>query len=173
MRRNGISRRLPFPISELRGRGIRWSIGDGARADALARSARGDTIIEVENCGVADDWYIAALRANGQPVPRGWRSWRPDPVDPDLVLLARLAEQWPDGAPFDVTSISCRVWDAPKLRPALTAIGIKFNKSGHLSRASHSRLNKWLWKVHGKPLGGLVLDHDHFGWCRISRCRAS
>lgn len=169
---------LGFDIKELAGRNIKWAIGEQVPlADAVGRAQPGDLIIEVSDVDVADAWYVAALRANGETLPR----W----FDPEAALLAVLYKWLTDGArargrgpedvAFDASSLIFAACDFPYVLGAMAFLKPEMKKRYYgvcLNEASRKRIDAWLWKMDGQTRGGYRLWRDQQGWAHIERVRS-
>jgi hypothetical protein len=170
---------LNFNVTELVGKNIKWAIGEQVPlADALARAQPGDLIIEVANVDVADHWYVASLRANGEAMPR----W----FDPEAALLAAL-HAWLEASAracgrtrdfeesgFDATTLKYAAFDHPHILDALGFLKPEMSRRYYgvcLNEASRKRIDRWLWEIDGCERGGYRLWRDQHGWARIERVR--
>jgi hypothetical protein len=177
---------LNFDIKEIAGKNIKWAFGNDDLPATLARAQPGDLIIEVANAGVADDWYFAIRAANGDPVPGDFVSWRPDPPDPEAVLLAAL-HAWVEtcaracgrtedfeSTGFDASSLIFAACDHPHILEALAFLKPEMHRRYWgvcLNEASRKRIDNWLWKMDGRTVAGFQLWRDRYGWARIERVR--
>lgn len=171
---------LDFPIKELAGRSVSWAIDGAPVADAVARTPTGGIVIECANAGVADDWYFAIRRANGENVRH--ESWRPDPPDCEAALLAviydwlvegaRAHGRGPEDVAFDASSLKFAACDYPQILDALAFLKPTQHRRYYgicLDEASRKRIDKWLWKMDGQTRGGYRLWRGEYGWAHIAR----
>jgi hypothetical protein len=90
-------------------------------------------------------------------------------ADCSAALLRTLVERWPDGH-FDEYNISVTAPRSPALLAALGFLNpvrrCRINPS--LTDASDRRIERWLIDIAGSEIGGLRLDRDVIGWCRVS-----
>ena len=95
-----------------------------------------------------------------------------DRLKEEAALLVVLAECWPNPKPFDASEISNAIQrrQHPALLVALGFLNPRvLKRNGHLSRGTISALDKWLWKLDCRERGGIMLQRDRYGWCRVHR----
>jgi len=96
-------------------------------------------------------------------------------------LVRLLAEIFtadrPGGGHFDHWSISSEIWDHPELIDALAFLGVRRRTSGwnrgSLTKASDTRIERWLRSVEGRDFSELRLERDAFGWYRVVKARSA
>jgi hypothetical protein len=89
----------------------------------------------------------------------------------DAAALRALAAEWPGGAAFDLSSIGGRAAASPRLRLGLAFLRPRLVASWRLDRGSRQRIGSWLGEIAGREVGGLRLERDRIGWCRIEGWR--
>jgi hypothetical protein len=89
-------------------------------------------------------------------------------VDFSVILLRALHERWPDDH-FDEWNISACFPRSPTLLATLGFLNPKVvdKVNPTLTSASGRRVERWLIDIAGRELGGLRLDRDVLGWCRV------
>ncbi|HEY0725123.1 MAG TPA: hypothetical protein VGD41_14220 [Pyrinomonadaceae bacterium] len=92
-----------------------------------------------------------------------------------VELLRQLERRFPDGQPFDETSIRMGVPGHPALLTALQAIGIGLRPRktgivrGALPKNDERKLVRWLMNMADdeEAIGKYRFDRSRMGWCRI------
>jgi hypothetical protein len=85
----------------------------------------------------------------------------------DGRLLRALYQQYPDGH-FDEINVGIDAARSPKLLTALTFLDPKIDQRHRsLSRRSQTVVAKWIERIEGRTIGGLLLTRDRIGWCQV------
>ena len=114
---------------------------------------------------------VAKTRRDGAALLARFGPYPADDEDSAALLLA-LAEAWPADT-FDELNIGIEAPYQPRLARALGFLGpLRAHHSGgglRLSRNNERDVLRWMLGVAGREVGGLRLERNAIGWCRVKR----